>query len=180
MGREDRFLFIADALLGNQSGHIKYKSTLPLVEGIQFQPAKETREGSLKGGRHLATVLPFAPPEWRLPADGGSLEQTDGGLVLSQEADGFRLFAPLFVDLNPRRSKKPLTWRQLTVAEQLEIVSADEAVGYRVQIGHEQWLFYRSLGLNGNRTLLGQNYSGEFIAARFIGTGEAEKLIEIE
>jgi hypothetical protein len=180
LGREDRFLFIADALLGNQSGHIKYKSTLPLVEGIQFQPAKETREGSLKGGRHLATVLPLALPEWRLPADGGSLEQTDEGLVLSQEADGFRLFAPLFVDLNPRRSKKPLTWRQLTVAEQLEIVSADEAVGYRVQIGHEQWLFYRSLGPNGNRTLLGQNYSGEFIAARFIGTGEAEKLIEIE
>jgi hypothetical protein len=180
LGRDERFLFIADAVLGNRSGHIEYKSSLPLVDGIKFQPANETCEGRLKGRRHLATVLPLALPEWRLPAHGGSLEQTDKGLVLSQQVDGFRLFAPLFVDLNPLRSKKPLTWRQLTVAQQLEIVSADEAVGYRVQIGNEQWLFYRSLGPTGNRTLLGQNYSGEFIAARFPGGGEAEKLIEIE
>ncbi len=181
LGREDRFLFIADAVLGNRPGRIKYKSSLPLVDGVQFRPAKETCEGRLHGRRHLATVLPLALPEWRLPAHGGSLEQTDEGLVLKQEVDGFRLFAPLFVDLKPARSKKRLTWRHLTVAQNLEIVSTDEAVGYRVQIGSEQWLFYRSLGPTGNRTLLGQNYSGEFIAARFPATGgEAEKLIEIE
>ena len=180
LGRDDRFLFVADALLGSQSGHINYKSSLPLVEGIQFQPADETFEGRLVGRRRLATVLPLALPEWRLPAPGGSLEQTDKGLVLWQEFDGCRLFAPLFFDLNPRRSKKPLTWRQLTIAQQLEFVSLDEAVGYRVQIGNEHWLFYRSLVPNGNRTLLGQNYSGEFVAARFPASGEADQLIEIE
>ena len=180
LGRNDRFLFVADALLGNRSTHINYKSSLPLVDGIQFQPANETYEGRLVGRRRLATVLPLALPEWRRTPHDGSLEQTDEGLVLSQEVDGFRLFAPLFFDLNPSRSRKPLTWRQLTIAEQLEIVSADDAAGYRIQIGNEQWLFYRSLGPTGNRTLLGQNYSGEFIAARFPDTGEAEKLIEIE
>jgi len=180
LGRDDRFLFVADALLGNRSGHINYKSSLPLVDGIQFQPADETCEGRLVGRRRLATVLPLALPEWRSSPHGGSLQQTDQGLVLSQQVDGCRLFAPLFFDFNPRRSKKPLTWRQLTIAQQLEIVAPDEAAGYRVQIGNEHWLFYRSLGPNGNRTLLGQNYSGEFVAARFPATGEAEQLIEIE
>lgn len=180
LARDERFVFLADAVLGNRSGHVTYNATLPLADGIQFQPADETREGRLAGRRGLATVLPLELPEWRQPPAGGSLTQTKEGLVLSQAVDGFRMFAPLFIDLNPRRAKKPATWRQLTIAQNLGIVSADEAVGYRVQVGKEQWLFYRSLGPTGNRTVLGQNYSGEFVASRFPDTGAAETLLEIE
>jgi hypothetical protein len=54
------------------------------------------------------------------------------------------------------------------------------AVGYRVQVGGQQWLFYRSLGPRGNRTLLGHNLVTEFLAARFNRDGVAESLLEIE
>ncbi len=180
LAREDQVLFVADALLGNRASAIDYQSTLPLASGMRFKPAEATHEGRLSGQRRVANLLPIGLPEWRSSRDTGSLEQTDQGLVLSQHAEGVRLFAPLFCDLNPRRFKKPLTWRHLTVAEHLEISAADEAVGYRVQIGKHQWLFYRSLGPAGNRTVLGQNFSAEFVAARFPASGEAEKLIEIE
>jgi hypothetical protein len=73
-----------------------------------------------------------------------------------------------------------VTWRQLTVGESLNVVSRDVAAGYRVQIGKSQWLIYRSLGTRGNRTVLGQNFSSEFVVARFRPDGTAEKLLEIE
>ena len=87
--------------------------------------------------------------------------------------------SPLFIDLDPQRLGKKLTWRQLTVAEKLVIQSHDVAVGYRVQVGDRNWLVYRSLAEKGNRTVLGQNFSTTFALARITG-GEAEKLIEIE
>jgi hypothetical protein len=43
----------------------------------------------------------------------------------------------------------------------------------------DQWLFYRSLTRPANRTLLGQNLSNEFFAARFDRDGEAEELIGV-
>jgi hypothetical protein len=73
-----------------------------------------------------------------------------------------------------------LTWRKLTVAESLETQPDDVAVGYRVQIGKEQWLIYRSLVEPANRTLLGHNLSTEALVARFDRTGEVEPLVEVE
>ena len=87
---------------------------------------------------------------------------------------------PLFFDLRPRRLTKERTWRRLTVAQQLEIQSADVATGFRIQSGKDQWLVYRSLAPPGNRTLLGQNISSEFYAGRFLRTGEVDEFIEIE
>jgi hypothetical protein len=67
------------------------------------------------------------------------------------------------------------------VAESLVIQPADVAVGYRVQCGKDQWLFYRSQAPRANRTLLGQNTSSEFFAARFVAkTGGVEDLVEIQ
>ena len=48
------------------------------------------------------------------------------------------------------------------------------------QSGDGQWLFYRSLGPVGNRTVLGQNISGEFTAGRFPSSGKFKQWIEIE
>ncbi len=90
------------------------------------------------------------------------------------------MYAPLLMDLDPRRSRQPLTWRQLTVAENRKTVSSDVAVGYRVQIGCRQWLIYRSLAERANRTLLGSNLSTEFLFARFTPDDEAQPLLEIE
>jgi hypothetical protein len=90
------------------------------------------------------------------------------------------MLAPLWFELNPSRLRRRLTWRQLTVGDSLKIVPAEVAAGYRVAVGDDQWLMYRSLAARGNRTLLGHNLSTEMLVARFERTGEVEALLEIE
>jgi hypothetical protein len=180
LARQDDFLFLADAVLGSEPGTLEYRGRLPLATGISLDLGKETREGFLKGKRRAASVMPLALPEWRIDPRVGSMHAGGGSLELCQSAAGKSLFAPLFLDLRARRTGRPLTWRQLTVAESLENQPPDVAVGYRVQVGRRQWLVYRSLAPKGNRTLLGHNLSTDFLVARFRRDGEVETLLEIE
>ena len=108
------------------------------------------------------------------------LQQSTNGLELRLETAASKLYAPLFINFHRKRLRSELTWRQLTVAEKLEIQSSATAVGYRVQIGKKQWLFYRSLAAAGNRTVLFQNLSSQFLVGRFGKTGDVETIIEIE
>ena len=186
LARTSTFLLLADALLGPEPAQqpapeIHYQSSLPLGADVSYSPASETREGWLvQRNRQLAPALPLALPEWRSEHSFGALVAADGRLTLSQAAQGRNLYAPLFFDLARDRFRKPLTWRRLTVAEELEIVPRDAAVGYRVQAGDWQWLVYRSLGAFGNRTVLGQNYSTEFVVCRFNRNGTTEDILEIK
>jgi hypothetical protein len=181
LARADNFLLLADNVLAPRRGKIEYCGTLPLPSLIRYQPAAETQEGVLCRRRRLARVLPLALPEWRVAeADGSLATGPRGGLQLKRRCQGHRLYAPLFIDLETSRLRYEPTWRHLTVAEHLEKVDDDVAVGYRVHIGPRQWLVYRSLAVPGNRTLLGQNFSTEFVLARFPRSGECDKLVEIE
>ena len=180
LAKKDALLLLADAILGDRPASLEYRGLLPLADGISFQPADESREGYLKGRRRLALALPLALPEWRADPRAGSLVETEQGLELRQQGQGRAMLAPLCFDLRPRRMTSPFTWRQLTVAENLELQPDDVAVGYRVMIGREQWLIYRSLASKGNRTLLGHNLSTEMLVARFDGHGEVHPLGEIE
>jgi hypothetical protein len=194
LAREHNFLYLADALIGNDAEAaakstgtpaaapvIRYRSTLPLAPGVQFEPAKETREGWLTAKkRKLASALPLALPEWRAEFCAAEWHACGSELSLEFAAQGRNVYAPLFFDLSRTRFRQPLTWRRLTVAESLEIVPRDRAVGYRVQVGDWQWLFYRSLVQPGNRTLLGQNYSTEFVACRINRNGTTEDILEIK
>lgn len=179
MARDDRFLMMADVITGDSDAEIDYRNTLPLCDGIAFDPADETREGILKGRRRLGLVLPLALPEWRSDPRFGSLTGGKKGLELHQTATGRGLYAPLFIDFHRRRMRTAAAWRQLTIAEDLKIVPRDEAVGYRVQVGIEQWLFYRSLVPTISRSLLGQHLGCEFLSARFLHDGTTEPLVEI-
>jgi hypothetical protein len=180
LARDDQFLFLADAILGDRSGRLEYRGGLPLGENTHFQPAEETREGLLMGDKPAALVLPLALPEWRVSRGSGSLTAGAGRLELCQAAEGKSMFAPLFFDLAPRRMTRRLTWRQLTIAESLQIQPPEVAAGYRVVVGKDQWLIYRSLGERANRTLLGHNLSTEMLIGRFDRHGEVEMLMEIE
>jgi hypothetical protein len=181
LAKLDQFLFTADAILGGaESAKIEYRCELPLVEDVQFHTDDETREGILWKKKPLASIIPVALPEWRLSQADGTLVVADGVTRYSRSATARNLYAPLFFDLSQRRLCDSRTWRQLTVAERLEIQPAEVAVGYRVQVGRAQWLFYRSLAERANRTVLGQNLSSEFLAARFNRDGTVDELIEIE
>ncbi len=182
LAHKDRFLLLADAVLGQRAGRLDYRGCLPLHPRIEFQPAGEGREGFLVGprGKRRALVVPLALPPGRSDRGGGSLRRTAGGLELCQSVRGRALLAPLWLDLKPRRMSRPLIWRQLTVAEQSVIQPAEVAAGYRVKVGREQWLVYRALTSRGNRTLLGHNLITETLVARFRSDGQVEPLVEIE
>jgi hypothetical protein len=180
LAREDQILLLADAVLGRNPGRIEYRGCLPLCPSVEFLPAGESREGWLMGSKRRALVLPLSLPEWREQAAPGELRSSPDGLELACAAQASRLYAPLFVDLDRRRFTRPFTWRRLTVAEALDVQPEDVAAGYRVAVGKDQWLIYRTLADRANRTLLGHNLSTEALLARFGRKGKIEPLIEIE
>jgi hypothetical protein len=182
LARNDQVLFLADVVISadGMPRRLTHTSYLPLDDDAEWLPEGETRDGLLQTSEHQAAVLPLALPEWRSDPRGGSLSEVNGRLALTHEAKGRALYCPLLVDLKASRTKHERTWRQLTVGESMEVLPRDVAVGFRAQCGRHQWLFYRSLGAPGNRTVLGQNISGEFCAGRFRSTGKLDEWIEVE
>jgi hypothetical protein len=180
LARKDQFLFLADALLGERPQELSYCGRLPLSNRLTTSAAADTREVLLEARNARALILPVALPEWRADPRGGTLEIVSGALQLRQAVFGCRLFAPLWIDLSPRRANEAFTWRQLTIAEQRQNQPRDVAAGYRVQFGRRQWLIYRSLTPPANRTLLGTNLSSEFFLGRFKRDGETKTILEVE
>ena len=181
MARQDLFLYMADNLVGKDSADIDYQHRLVLADELVSTQAKETREIAIKARkRYLANVFPLALQEWQSDPRGGSFSTNGSALELRQWGIGSSMCVPLFVDLHKNRLKKPLTWRNLTVAENLNILERDDAVAYRVQAGPEQWLFYRAMATEGNRTVLGQNTTSEFLCGRFLEDGDVESIVEVE
>ncbi len=181
LARDEMFLLLTDYVLETRGGKLSHRYRLPLDGEIEFEPERDTREGLLTAGKTLARVLPLALPEWRSDPRVGQLTANNHRLQLEQEREGQSLACPLLIDLDRSRAKKPCTWRQLTVAQSLEVQTPDVAVGYRAQCGKDQWLVYRSMTEPANRTLLGQNLSNECLVARFLPeSGEVDELLEIE
>ena len=180
LARDDLFLLLTDNI-ASAGSKVKHEQRLPLAAGVDFRGEADTRDGELLSKKKSQAVLPLALPEWRTDPRVGELAADGERLVLTQERPGSRLSCPLFIDLDSKRRSKPRTWRQLTVAERLEIQPHDVAVGYRVQCSQEQWLIYRSLAPSANRTVLGQNTSQEYLVGRFLKpSGELEDLLEVE
>lgn len=179
--RQDEVLFIGDAVLGNAAPHeFQYELILPLAENCEFLAERETTEGTLSCDGRGFRILPLSIPEWRASSPEGRLSAMAKNLAYRVTGRGKNHYAALVVDLSSARASKAMTWRQLTVAEQRAEVSDDTAVGYRVQLGKQQWLIYRSLGDPASRTVLGHNLITEFLFGRFLPNGTVEPLLEIE
>jgi len=182
LARAARFLFVADALLGpGDASALRYEHGLPLAAGVACRPTQNTREIVLEaGGRARALAAPLACGEWRAELADGGLMTDDRRMSLQAAGQGRRLYAPLWIDLDSRRLARPMTWRRLSVGENLALCRPDVAVGYRVQAGKEQWVFYRSLTEFGNRSVLGHNTAYSFVCGRVKKDGELEAILEIE
>jgi hypothetical protein len=182
--RNELFLFVADCLLGppqSSASEIRHVQTLPLAENADFSGAAETREGWLiANGRRRASVIPLAQTEWRSDFCHASLSSNHDKLTVEQAAHGRNLLSPLWIDLNPKRLRRPLTWRRLTVGENVKALSRDVAVGYRVQVGDEQWLIYRSLDPVWNRSVLGHNTFGSFVCGKIDDKGNVKEILTME
>jgi hypothetical protein len=188
----DEFFFFADSISKDQQAEIDYRLNIPLAREVSVIRENGTRELylNLQGKGIQSLVLPLSLPEWTAERCRGlfSSEGDDSRdvNVLNVErtvqlpAEGGALYSPVFFDLNPNRSRQKRTWRSLTVAENLAIVPPEIAAAYRVQVAEEQWIFYRALREMGNRTFMGQNFAGDFFAARFLNDGKVKELVEIE
>ncbi|MCA9199785.1 MAG: hypothetical protein KDA87_19730 [Planctomycetales bacterium] len=176
VSRSDHYAYSADALIGPQPSAVEYSRTLPLAKGVRTKDNPDTRELILRSGKRLGMLVPLGLCEWR--AD-NRLGRFSEGRLSQRTDEATALYAPVFIDLCPKRSRKANTWRQLTVAEKRQIVTDAQAVAYRWQIGGDQWLAYRSLTPVTNRTFMGQNHNSEFVFGRF-EDAELDPLVEVE
>lgn len=186
--RSEHMLLLADALLGTKPGAWSVRSQIPLAANTFFDPAKKTTEGTIHGtGKTRSLVLPLYLPEWRRQLsqtnrdDTCGLSMLDEELVATLQANTKRLYMPTLIGLHNSNPKLPFTWRHLTVGDELRIVEPDEAVAYRVQIGPDQWVLYRSLDTPTRRTALGMHTLADFYAGRFDAEeGEVDTIVEVE
>jgi hypothetical protein len=178
----DRVVLVADAVTRRDgrppAGDLRLSATLPLANGLEIDPAEETREVYLYDTSMRCLAMPLGLSEWRAGGR-GDLAVAPEGLVLEQQGRG-RMFAPLWLDCDPRRLGDQVTWRQLTVADTRINLPPSMAAGHRVQVGLDQWLLYRSLDAPRNRTLLGCNVACEFLLGRVTPDGTVQRAIEIE
>ncbi len=154
-------------------------ASLPLAPGLAAEPGEETREVIVFDTRMRFQALPLGLPEWRT-GRGGRFEVVGGSLTLRQETGGSRIYAPLWLDCDASRIGRPLTWRQLTVADTRINLPPHQAAGFRVQAGLDQWLVYRTLDVARNRSLLGCNVSCEFLLGRIKPRGMVKRVLEIQ
>ena len=163
------------------ASRIDYRCGWPLASGVEGMRESETREVYLTSDKKIQSlVLPLALPEWKAGRTDDRLDFRDGRMCLTQSIIGLGLYAPLFFDLSRQRSRKKRTWRQITVAENMNKVERDVACAYRIQLDKRQWIFYRIVSSRGNRTFMGENVSSEFYFGRFFKNGKVKHLIEIE
>ncbi|MFO1062300.1 MAG: hypothetical protein U0892_00315 [Pirellulales bacterium] len=180
--REDGLVFLADALLTEAPGTWTVQSSIPFGPKVTADAAAATREAWLITPQsQRCLLLPLALPEWRKKLGQGKMLLDDGKLTMRAATEEGRLYSPLLISLKHAHAAKPLTWRQLSVAEDLKIVPSSVAAAYRVQIGREQWLIYRTLAEAVRRTALGMHTINDFVACRFDGgTGTCDTLVEVE
>lgn len=183
--REEKMLLLADALLCDEAGGWSIRAEIPLPADARFEPEKKTTEGIIATDSGRSLALPLFLPEWRrqLSTSGSadSLTVEKENLVVRAETKSNRLYAATLISLCGSHAKQDYTWRNLTVGEDLRVVGADEAVAYRIQIGTEQWIVYRSLAPPIRRTALGMHTLADFFVGRFdADEGEIDEILEVE
>lgn len=201
-----RILILADSVFWDGDGKrkpktLEYESTLLYSPTLRAKEANGATEltffsenstgkaaGKSTGKTATATkatplfrMLPLDLPEWKNEATDASQVLTDqSNLVLRKQTESRGFFLPLFFDLDAKRLGKPYTWRRLTVGENMTKVADDQAVGFRVQLGTEQYLLYRSLTDLTNRTVLGHNLIDDFCFGRFNIDSGVESLVAVQ
>jgi hypothetical protein len=125
-------------------------------------------------------LFPIGLPFERVQGCAGRLADSQDHIELLQSGIG-GLYAPVVLDWNSARRRRPAMWRSLTVAQNGSAVPPAEAAGFRLQVGKEQWLVYRSLSrILEPRTVLGQHTMYETLIGRFSTTGAVEPIVLVE
>jgi hypothetical protein len=185
--RDDRAVMVADSVVprdespttGNRV--IRHASRFPVAYQTNVDFEQETRELFLGHKRNESLVIPLAANEWRVGMTDATLRLTDDHHLLLSANGKDRLCNPLWFDFQKSRFKRNRTWRQLTVADELRVVGREEAVGFRIQLGSEQWLLYRSLQGSRCRSVMSKHLIADFFAGRFyMNDGSVEEIVSVD
>lgn len=179
--RKSGIVLIADALLGSEAAMWRICSTLPLAGPLELEQAEKTRECWLTiDQKRRALVVPLASGEWRRQLSPHQIQVDDGLLCIEHQAEAKNLYAPVAFALRREHLDAPLTWRPLTVVENLKLQPPEVASAFRLQLEREQWLFYRSLEPAVPRSFLGCHTNSDFCAGVFdFRTGDIDSLVEV-
>lgn len=179
--RKGQLAFFADSVVAPSNASLRYRSRLPLAQGIRGGDESATNAANIRGNSAFARIFPLSLPTERSLATTGRLNAVAGSIELRQETVGRALYAPLVIDWSPQRRKSSFLWRPLTVSELRRPVASDVAAGYRLQVGASQWLVYHSLQNSGEpRTVLGHHTWYETVIGSFSRTGAVDPFIQIE
>lgn len=180
LSREGHFALLTDVVSGPENCPVVYTSRLPLVKNLEGDADTITRECTLKCKGLHARVFPLALPDDRLVGTSGSFAADRGALVLKQQADG-GLLAPVLIDWNPEHRREAADWRTLTVTEEGRVLKRSVASGYRIRIGDDQLVYYRSLRNSGEmRAIIGHHTAHETIIGRFDDEGVVDPILIVE
>jgi hypothetical protein len=152
-------------------------------EGIEVVPSAEDRGLSLSSGARGPSprVFPLGLSSQTLPVGRAAFRREANALVLRQPMEGKRAWLPLLVSWEPRRDRKAIAWRSLTVSEGSKICPAETAVAYRISWGRDESLvIYRSLARPMPRAFLGHQTRTRFLVGIFSRQGDVEPIVKVE
>ena len=182
MVRKDRFLLLADAVLGIGEGLIEYRGSLPIQGFSTFQGETETREGTLSTARGpQARVLPLAPGEWRC----GPGTRQLAGRPRSAGAGPIGAGPMLVRAAVHRPEPQPVGQTGRLPPTNRRSASDDRALGLGGRLPRAGWpapmacVPFAAAPVD-VRTVLGQNLLCDFLVSRFKRDGKIATIIEIE
>jgi len=179
--RSGNYAILADAIIAPGAGELEVRTRFPLPSDIKFSTERLTRSARLRGPAGVVRAHPLALPQERVHSAPGDLIVSGGALELVQRQKGSALYLPLVIDWNPKRAGGAVQWRNLTVSEQRKTLRIDEAAGYRLRMGKDQFLVYHSLHNTGEaRAVLGHHTWNETVIGGVKADGTIAPLILIE
>ena len=186
--KED-LLILADSVVCRPSGsenapeafkRLETRSFFPTAKNVSLCGEAESNELLLKSGaKAVARILPISLPEWKSDESRGETAVVLDGFALHQSGEGEGLFTAVCFDLSPQRMKRKFTWRRLTVGAQMTEVADGDAVGFRIHLGADQYLLYRSLAEPSLRSVFGAHLDQDFVFGKFDPAEGLTTILEI-
>lgn len=165
--QDDQVLILGDTVLSaKKKGDWSYQSALHHSPEVRFD------------GTTFHTAKNKAL--FRSIALNGTMDSQDSMLRVQHQSTGQAFFVSMFFDLKSTRLSKPFLCQQLTVGEDRQPVPAERAVGYRIQRAQEQFLLYKSMTAQANRTVLGHNLIDDLCFARFHRKDGVKPLVAVQ
>jgi len=178
--REEKLLMMADLVDLEADHEFDYLSQLPFCHGWDAERDALSRELALINGDVRVRVFPLSSPQLKVDKSETTTAVSTETLTVQHHSKQSRAHIVTVFDWNPKHRLLPVEWTTLTVAEDGQRVPSDQAAGYRLRVGHNQWLFYQSLTEpEVPRSVLGHHTANETVFAK-VEAGEVQAIVEVE